>query len=108
MDLKSSKTAKYQPDKRMTKELSKINTISADIRNRKLSNDRIRQITTLLYLYNTFVESQGLKRYHSRQLHEIFYRRFDEHSNYYKTCEPVLTTFEYFKKVVDKWFPVAI
>ena len=108
MDLKSSRPAKYQPDKRMTNELGRISAISASIRKRKLSNDRIRQITTLLYLYFVFVGSMGLKKHHGKQLHEIIYRRFDEHSEYYKTCEPISTTFEFLKKIIDKWFPVAV
>ncbi|MDO5327127.1 MAG: Abi family protein [Clostridia bacterium] len=108
MDLKSCHPANHSPDKGMTKELSKITEISGDIRKRKLSNDRIRQITTLLYLYRFYIDSSGLKKYHSKQLHEVFFRRFDEHSDYYKNCEPILTSFNFFKKVVDKWFPFVV
>lgn len=60
-DLKSSRPAKYVPDKTMMRELGKIDEISKDTRQRKLSNDRIRQMTTLLYLYRVYVHSNGLK-----------------------------------------------
>lgn len=108
MDLKSSHPPKYYPDMKMTKELSNIKTISAGIRSRKLSNDRIRQITTLLYLYKTFVKSKGLMEHHSKQLHTIIHKRFDKHADYYRSCEPITTTFDYLKKVIDNWFPTNV
>ena len=92
----------------MMKELSGIKEITRDVRQRKMSNDRIRQITTLLYCYKHFVESKGLLKYHTKELREVFFRRFDEHSDYYKSSEPVLTTFAFFKKVVDNWYPQGV
>lgn len=85
-----------------------LKEISRDVRQRKMSNDRIRQITTLLYCYKHFVESKGLLKYHSKELREVFFRRFDEHGDYYNSCEPVLTTFTFFKKVVDKWYSNSV
>lgn len=107
-DLKSVHPAAHKPDPRMTKELSEIKEITRDVRQRKMSNDRIRQITTLLYCYKHFVESKGLLKYHTKELREVFFRRFDEHSDYYKSSEPVLTTFAFFKKVVDNWYPQGV
>lgn len=94
----------YRPDPLMMKELSEITDISRDVRQRKMSNDRIRQITTLLYCYKHYVGSKDLIKYRSRNLREIFFRRFDEHGDYYKSSEPILTSFAFFKKVVDKWY----
>lgn len=107
-DLKSVHPPAHKPDPRMTKELSEIKEITRDVRQRKMSNDRIRQITTLLYCYKHFVESKGLLKYHTKELREVFFRRFDEHSDYYKSSEPVLTTFAFFKKVVDNWYPQGV
>lgn len=107
-DLKSMHPATYKPDSRMTKKLSEIKEISRDVRQRKMSNDRIRQITTLLYCYKHFVASKGLLKYHAKELREVFFRRFDEHGDYYTNCEPVLTTFTFFKKVVDNWYPDGV
>jgi len=107
-DLKSVHPAAHKPDPRMMKELSGIKKITRDVRQRKMSNDRIRQITTLLYCYKHFVESKGLLKYHTKELREVFFRRFDEHSDYYKSSEPVLTTFAFFKKVVDNWYPEGV
>lgn len=107
-DLKSVHPAAHRPDSRMMRELSDIKGISRDVRQRKMSNDRIRQITTLLYFYRHFVDSRGLLKYHSGELREVFFRRFDEHADYYNSCEPVLTTFSFFKKVVDNWYPDGV
>lgn len=57
------------------------------------------------YEYKHFVASKGLLKYHTKELREVFFRRFDEHGDYYTSCEPVLTTFTFFKKVVDNWYP---
>ena len=92
----------------MMKELSEIKEISKGVRQRKMSNDRIRQITTLLYFYKHFVESKGLRKHHSEELREVFFRRFDEHGDYYNNCEPVLTTISFFKEIVDNWYPDGV
>ncbi|MBQ9952506.1 MAG: Abi family protein [Clostridia bacterium] len=104
-DLRSVRPAKHRPDQRMLNELSRISTVSRDVRQRKMSNDRIRQITTLLYCYKGYVESQGLRRYQSKELREVMFRRFNEHEEYYRTSEPILSTFVFFQKVVDNWYP---
>lgn len=103
-DLKSSKPAKYSSDRTMMKELSKIGAISKDVRQRKLSNDRIRQMTTLLYLYKAYVLSSGLKVFHTRELKAVFFDRFNEHRDYYATSGPILSTFDFFQKIIDKWY----
>lgn len=107
-DLKSCKPPKHDPDKKMITALSQIKDVSKGVRQRKMSNDRIRQITTILYLYKHYVQSSGLQTHHAKQLHETFVRRFEEHSDYYLTSQPVLTTFEFFKKVIDNWYPLDV
>lgn len=104
-DLKSVKPSQQRPDQKMMNSLGKITSISKDVRQRKMSNDHIRQIVTLFYLYSTYVDSMGLKQHHSDQLHEIFFRRYNEHSNYYKNSEPISSAFVFLQKVIDNWFP---
>jgi len=103
-DLKSIPDAAYKADSRMLKELSNIRTISKDVRRRKMSNDRIRQITTLLYFYRHYIESKGLIEHHAKELREVFFRRFDEHADYYNNSERILSTFVFFRKVIDNWY----
>lgn len=107
-DLKSVRSAAHRADLQMLNALSKIETISKGVRQRKMSNDRVRQITSLLYCYKNYVESKGLFNFHAKELREVFFRRFDEHSDYYSSSDPVSTTFTFFQKVVDKWYPVGV
>lgn len=108
-NLRSVSTPSRSPDRRVMKELSIIKTISRDVRQRKMSNERIRQITTLMYLYIKYVPSDGMIKYHAKQLHRIIFDRFNRHGfEYYQSSSPILTTFEYLQKIVDKWFPIDV
>ena len=105
-DLKSSHSIKHKPDQTMMNELGRICSISKGVRQRKMSNDRIRQITTLLYLYKSYVTSEGLQHHHAEELHKVFFDRFSKHKEYYQTSAPIQTTFEYFQKIIDIWYPL--
>ncbi|MCI6830514.1 MAG: Abi family protein [Clostridiales bacterium] len=85
--------------------LSKLSEagITKDVRKRKMSNIRVRQITTLLYLHSEIVTSEGVHKAVAKKLHEMT-RRMIEHNEYYKNNDTVRTTMEFFKKVVDCWF----
>lgn len=104
-DLRSKNEVSHRPDQSMMNTLGKIGTISKATRQRKMSNDRVRQVLSLLYLYVIYVESKGLKAHHTVQLREVFFRRYNEHSDYYRTAESISTTFEFFCKVIDNWYP---
>ena len=104
-DLQSKPDNQYKPSRKMCTALGNIG-ISEGIRDRKLSNDRIRQITTLLYFYRIFVQSKGLLKYQTGELHKVFFDRMSEHQDYYQKSEQVLTTFEYFQKIIDNWYPM--
>lgn len=105
-DLGASHNPKHKADLAMTKALSEV--VTRDVSRRKLSNDRIRQITTLLYLYSRYIKSSGLKRYHFGQLHEVFFRRFEEKAGYYDSCDKISSTFAFFQKVIDNWLTPAV
>lgn len=107
-DLKSVHPANYRPDPRMTKELSQIPAITKAVRQRKMSNDRIRQITTLLYSYRIFVTSSGLRSNRTKELREIIFDRYNRHADYYASSAPVSTTFSFFQKIIDNWYPGAV
>ena len=107
-DLKSIPTATHMSDSGMTKALSEIETVSRDVRKRKMSNDRIRQITSLLYLFTKFVKSDGLIKHRGRDLREIVFDRYNKHSDFYVKAEPISTTFQFFQRVLDKWYPDVV
>jgi len=106
-DLKSQSTSSYRPQHELILALNKI-PINQKLRQRKLSNDRIRQITTLLYYYSQYIRSHGLYRYHCKQLHETFVRRPSEHPDYYQNTEQIRSFFDYILKLLDKWYQNGI
>ncbi len=105
-DLQSKPGNQHKPSRKMCTELGRIG-ISEGVRDRKLSNERIRQFVTLLYFYRLFVQSRGLLKHQTEQLHKIFFDRMNEHRDYYAKSAQVLTTFEFFQKIIDKWYPKA-
>ena len=56
-----------------------------------------------------YVPSDGMIKYHAKQLHRIIFDRFNRHGfEYYQSSSPILTTFEYLQKIVEKWFPIDV
>lgn len=106
-DLTSVAEPRHSPDKKMEKELSKIG-ISKGTKQRKLSNDRIRQITTLLYTYKNYVTSESMKNFRASALHSVFGERMRRHPEYYQETGQLWTTFVYFQKIIDNWYPNCI
>ena len=107
-DLTATPNPKFKPTYEVVRELSAIKSISGNVRRAKMSNAKIRQITTLLYLHKSFVQSDGVNKHQAKELHEVFIRRPFEHIEYFKYAQALQTTFEFFKKVVDSWYPTSI
>ncbi len=105
-DLKPSSNSNVKVNFGMTRALSSID-ISKNMRQRKMRNDRVRQITTLLYYYSHYINSVGLLRYQSAQLFETFVRRPKEHADYYILADGITGFFHFFEKIIDGWFPAA-
>ena len=68
-----------------------------------MSNARIQQIITLLYMHKKIVRSEGVALYESGELKKLM-RRIDRNSNYYKTNKLVQGTFKFLELIVDSWF----
>lgn len=103
-DLKSSSMKTHKPSNEINQALSSIG-ISANSRKRKMSNDRIRQIVTLLYYYKKHIKSEGLQKYQGSQLRCHFIDRPAYSASYYKNNDQVLSFFKFIKTIVDNWFP---
>lgn len=76
------------------------NGISKTTRQSKLSNDRMKQIVTLLYCHYSMVTSEGVRKNQILMLYKAIDRMF-KHIDYYSTNELIRTNFEFLKKVVD-------
>ena len=96
-------TAEHHTNKEITKELIHIPHMNSNFRKNKMSNTRIQQIITLLYMHKKIVRSEGIALYESGKLKKLI-RRIDRNSNYYKTNKLIQETFRFFEMVVDSWF----
>ena len=83
--------------------LAKIPTLSATSRRKKMTNDRIREIITLMYTHKELVSSEGVHNKTSVKLHE-FVSRMNKNKDYYKDNSLIFTSFDFIEKVIDFWF----
>ena len=96
-------TAEHHTNKEIIKELISIPHMNSNFRKNKMSNVRIQQIVTLLYMHKKTVRSEGVALYESRELKKLM-RRIDRNPNYYKTNKLVQGTFKFLELEVDSWF----
>lgn len=66
------------------KMVMKLSPISKNVRHKKLSNERTRQISTLLYAHAYLVKSEGVHKRAQEELHEIVDRMYKNISYYSK------------------------
>lgn len=103
-DLKTKiKKTKDQSNLRLTRSLSEIG-VSSTTRSRKLSNERISQILTCLFMFKLIVPSPGSIKYFSWAMQDFKNRLFRD--NAYGNNLLIKSTFDVFTLVIDKWFPV--
>lgn len=87
-------TAEHHTNKEIIKELICIPHMNSNFRKNKMSNARIQQIITLLYMHKKMVRSEGVTLYESGEFKKLI-RRNDRNSNYYKTNKLVQGTFKF-------------
>lgn len=71
----------------------------------KLSNDRIQQIATTLYLHH-LIASSGVVAAKGVQLHQSVDRMY-RNAQYYDKNDPVKSSFSFFKGMIDAWYPIV-
>lgn len=104
-DLKAG-TSSYKANYRILNEISKIG-ISKEIRNKRMSNSRIQQIVTLLYLNKILTTSKGVLDYHVKSLQNLK-NRIECHINYYEKNNLIQSNFEFLNKIIDNWYNNSI
>jgi len=99
-DLKSGSST-HRPQREVTKALGQIG-IGRDMRRTKLSNERLQQIATTLYLH-TKLSSNGVHILRSKSLHKLS-NRMNRNVNYYSASTPVRTSFAFIQMMIKGWF----
>ncbi|MBR3720874.1 MAG: Abi family protein [Clostridia bacterium] len=97
-----AETSKYKTNYRIINEIAKIG-ISKDSRNKRMSNSRIQQIVTLLYLNKNIVTSKGVLNYQVKILQELK-SRIEHHSDYYSKNTLIEANFVFLNKIIDNWY----
>lgn len=96
-----SKTETGDPSKRLTKALGDIG-VSKTTRDRKLTNMRIRQIATVLFMHKIHAISVGLHEHSVLKL-QLLKKRFFRDSSYSKNLT-ISSTFKFFIHLIDSWY----
>lgn len=99
------KDNRYAPDYKIHEFLMKCD-ISKNVRDNKLSNSRIRQITYALYMFNEVVTSEGVKRNITNDINKLFFTRIILHKEYYTNNELLKSIYNYFEKIIKTSYSV--
>ena len=104
-DLKAKTTVNMTSDL-VTVDLMNIKGMNANYRKNRMSNVRIQQIVTLLYMHKTMVVSEGIQKAAGEELRRLI-ERISKHRGYYLSNPMITGTFNFLEIVVDNWFKTA-
>lgn len=98
-----TKDSIHKPNYNVVRALS-AGSITKNQRDIKMGNVRMRQITTLLYTHNHLVTSDGVKTHIGDELHKVV-ERMNRNIGYYDNNKTIKTSFDFFEKIVDIFYP---
>ena len=101
-----AETSSYKTNYKILNELSKIG-ISKYSRNKRMSNSRIQQIVTLLYLNKNIITSEGVIEFQKKSLQELK-SRIEYHLDYYDKNTLIQANFNFLNKIIDNWYNISI
>ena len=78
--------------------------VSASTIKKKLRNDRIRQIVSLLYVYKRVVTSVGMNDKAAVLLRNLV-DRMEKHAEFYENNDMINSSFSFLSVAISKWFP---
>ena len=104
-DLKAY-TSQYSANYRVLNAVAKIG-VSKKVRDNKLSNIRMKQLITLLYLNKNIVTSEGVLKHQTESLQKLK-GRIEHHIDYYDTNQLIQTNFRFLNKIIDNWYNINI
>lgn len=96
-------TALYKTSHDVSNAVKNITAITTDARNKRMSNARIQQIVTLLYIHKILVTSNGVHNKASKHLLE-FVERMNKNLEYYKNNDLILANFKFLENIIDNWY----
>lgn len=101
-DLHSSQKSNHKADYRVMAAIDK-NVCSPTSKKRRMSNHAVKDIVTLFYAHRHIVTSEGVLKAQHKNINEVIERCF-KHYDYYSKNELIKNSFNFLKKVVDKFY----
>lgn len=98
-DLRPSRN-KFNIDKNMQRKICNVSSGVHEQNEKRMSNQRIAQIITLLYTYNKIVTSNTLRKVTQENLLKLK-DRFFKNIHFYKDNELILSNFNFLKQIFD-------
>lgn len=95
-------TSKFKARNAVSRAVGEVKGIGRNQRKLKLSNDRMQQIATTLYMHRELA-SKGVHESRAESLAR-FVERMNRHSEYYKGNDLVVSGFDFITKLVNEWF----
>lgn len=83
--------------------VAKIEDITPTRRKNRLSSRCISDFVTLLYAFDYFVDSEGIRKHTKDELKRLFYERMIKNKQYFSTCITVKNAYNFVKKILDKF-----
>ena len=74
------------------------------IRNKKLSNSRIKQITCTLYMFNVTVLNDDVIKDIKKEITKLYFKGIIKHKEYYNNNELLKSVYDYFKNILEKYY----
>lgn len=98
-----SLTGQIEPKKivkPITEFTKKIEGLSRNSKTKRLSNRKVHDLTALIYVHHTYIDSSGIKEARYNELKQLL-KRAKRFENNYKTNDALIAVYKYFVKMVD-------
>lgn len=99
-------TSKYKTNYGISKAISKVGIPRTTI-GKRMSNARMQQIITLLYLNKRITTSNGVLKYQTDMLKDLE-NRMNRNIGYYSKNSLIISNFNFLNKIVDNWYNNSI
>jgi len=106
--LNPSQATPIKKNKQLNAILSKLPTISATMRQKKMALPFLNDFFAAIYLFNTLVTSKDIKRHRMEMLADLINNRFQSHAEYFKTNQHIASALEFMQKIIDYYHKDSI
>jgi len=96
------------PNMEITKFVSKIPSMTKELRGQKLKNHIVHDFIISVYVFNNVVTSKEIKCNTMEELKELFENRFLKHKEYYEKVNILIENYKFVKKIIDYFHDMCL